>query len=1070
MKLKKVLIINFIIIFFLVGIAKIFSSVNFTDCEENYSSETPSSEVYKKGESYVEPNYSSWKYNQNEVIYAPETNNKKLGFGETITKTYDSKYGVEQIEFKFFNETWDSQVIQWYQVYGQDFYGTGSEYMTLETLRIMDDWEDWGESEYKDDVLNYYNPNISYVSSFGIKRNWMGIISEKYGVTPFIQFKCDDDFGELQENKPIVVKDDGKEVVLSERVLDGETKKSTVKITPNTDSQKPDVTNVVTIELNLGQGNGDPYDYNDVDWGWEEVNLTYDILSITNFYSLDSIKFNESQTSNNFKQHLWSKSENPFIKFQEYTYSELEKEIIDNHLIVSNENDIPYEYVDIVFYENATSYGYDENGDEILVGENEITNEDEYVDLNTIYFQLKPKAEFWNEEGDIVFIGESPIMKIEIPYFGFEVKNTGEQNIFEQYGNKNNVGYWEYGSDEKWHYKTNTPIEISGTWDGGINNIEINKKNSPETKISSNINSSNSIQEFLNENETWNKWNNQIEDNSSNNGSYEIKITNVNDSTFEFVYDLEVENKNNIEIGKLENGNESDIVFQDKMMVFDQNNNNEFEGDEIFSVDKVQEYGFSWENKSDEGFYRKYNFNTNIWEQFGDYDEKTEFTEEGLYLLTDYDEYRNVTYEIVDFNSEVNSIKEPLLIPYEESELYKENQEIAAYQGIEDLMKKSIPENWKIDQKIKYGNLVDLSNTVINYVSLEEITNNYQTETEFSEMQTEFENEINSQMSAQGFLPSDYQILWWLNGKPIDSGNNTVYTQDKLSFQIIPSGNWNSMGESEIYEFEAKNWTNLTSFNDDVNRLELAQITNGFEQGTSFGEIKVKLEKEINQTLEASGVDSNALSYQWNLNDNDKVYYNTNISGTISSQTNMYQGVIEIEDFSSSTYYDLNHLSIDTNSLQQISIEHSGQTWGEVEPYLNQEIINQINQQGYSYLTQNEIIGIKWTYDQEQLFEINSDDVIESDSIIYFEIITFNNKIARNNYQGEIKYGFVPNTKEQNTRIYSIIFLSLIILILIFILYVYYRQKKHKKHLKQKIKANNQILEANSLIKELEEE
>ncbi len=1035
-------------IFFIGSLIPILNNFDYSKIKDSEYNDNNyhclASEVYEQGETYTQPNYYTWKYDQNIKINSSTT--EDWMWGGTFSKTFDFEFPVETIVLKTHKNNYNPTLVH-------DYYSDILDVYVPEDAKEIRENHILGliSEENIEKIINYDNENWSWDSKKLISEDEVGIKGQDYFIDP-ISPSTNKYFSDstISVNK-------SQEIEFGERRMDHKDYSNFLKLSNNGLS--------ATLNLNLSQGDGE-WDYNDQDYGWHSVNLVYDIYSITDHYSFKNDEYNINDSQELLETHLYSDDTDlgaPFLT-SDKTYSYLEDEILNNHLITSK-NGIPYEVTDIIFYN-------DEHGTKII-------DENESLDSKDIYVSLCPKANFEDETGEMVFIEQSPIMHFEIPYVNLVIESEGIDNVYDWgdlYSNNTKDGNWIYDGN-KWNFNTNNPTIINGNYREGVKSIKIGNEKEVSLNSSENYDE---INDVVQNSKTWINSNSQIYENETYNSSIPIEVKTYENYVFSFDYNLNVNNLDDIKISHLSDGNENDISLENQKIAFDvnQNANDEvdFEGDEFFIYNEVNNYGFKWTNYSNKSKKYKYNFDSASWLlEESEYNGEN-ITDEGIYLLNDEDIFGNVNYEIVNFTPSSN-LEDDLFDNVENSTTYMEDKKISSQQGIEDYSVLTSQEMRKINGKVSSGELRDLSSIVMNPIILKDQISQFQENEMWKNIQPVLEEKLSEQMKIDNNLNSDdYVVNWEINNKSIEE-NQRINTGDKISYYLTPSGNWNTKGISPIQEFDVQLINDLSTYQKYLQNLDLNEVTREFEQGTEFLNIRKRLEEEINGVLEENYLPSETLNYEWfeidgdkkiSLHDDDKIYYNMKIGFEITSKNEyMQNSIMYLTPINSETYYNLNHLEINEDYIQnETSTFEEGITFGDKREYLEQMIFDQVTEQGYGYLVENGYIGINWTYNEG--YQIHDDTILNKWDGVQFEIVSYNENIAKERYiSNEFSWGVEISTSKDSAKILWIVLLLISIIGIIILAIAFYQSNKNKKNKnkREKIGEDNLDLE---LINELQ--
>ena len=713
---------------------------------------------------------------------------------------------------------------------------------------------------------------------------------------------------------------------------------------------------------------------------------------------------NGQELSTNSKPYFTSKS----------TYLDIEEYIKDSNLIESRDN-TPLESANFVFF--------DEWEKEIDKSSN--------LDTSFIHLKLVSKIEGEKEYNPSI-IGNSPILDLTIPYFNIETY-LDSFNMYE-YNDENDVTdnvskgawYWENG---KWVYKTNTAMGIS--FDGvNIESIKIGNK-----------------QHNLTDDERYTKTYKQFENNMSSSINKNIELTNSNGYSQVFGYEFKAEGVSNsdIDVNTL-NPDGDELKVENTKMSFDMNDDGITQGNEIYTANVVNN-NFSvvvGNSKGNEYNYIAYKWDGKNWSKHGVEQEQGHlFETQGIYGFSAIDEYGNNSFEIVEYdkNGGIKSgYSDNLEVWNSTNKQYITDKELALQQGMKgsEYDNKSAHEMRSIDN-VEQGksNLKNLDDAYIDNKYLEDVTNKYQSgSTEFGVIKPELEAVIEKQMEDEGYDKESYEIIW------DTENNNLVMTDDLISYSLVPNGSWLSTGR---YENEFNSLAKVYLDTITISNSELVAITNKYEQGKEFGDMRVKLEKEIASQLEPYGVMRETLDYEWNLKDDDKVYYDTKISYVVNSDDRTIAGSND-GDLKSDTYWNLKHVEINNAELQKIVLDYEGKEFGVYREDLENEINRQLIEQGYPADTW---ISINW--------DVVNTTIVEKDEVVSYQIVSLNKNHVKFISDQSFIFGVV-NEPHMSLFIKFLIVIVSIITLLIFT-FIGWQIYKHFKNKNDKNKSNQIKLE-----------
>lgn len=735
--------------------------------------------------------------------------------------------------------------------------------------------------------------------------------------------------------------------------------------------------------------------------GIEVPNEKYITISNTwaGKYSLVNDEFNISKTNKNLVSRNYANGQQLEQELKPYfddnsSYQDIENYIRTNKLLVSRDG-IPYEFIDFIFL--------DSNGNEI----------DKSEKLGGSEIRLQLVSDGKNER----VIGESEVLELEIPYFIVETEHQG-LNVYDFVENDevkdsdptDNMarGYWVYEGN-RWVFKTNQLVsleldaqEIDKYWvDGDWYNLWGSQRKTFEYE--------------------------QVVDNESQRFDKTIKLENNDGFIEEFRIEYEAERvrDDDVIVSPL---NENDLKVSDEMKGFDGNRNQVIDAEEILKSNVVVS---PFAVKTKEEYYAfKWDYQKSEWLQIKDEEAQQEgyvFEETGVYGFSSVDEYGNNSFEVVEFvGSELDSVLVNWDITNSEFAL---DESLALEQGMNanEYQRKTSHEMRMIDTKRVGDEFIDLKRVAIDNEELGMITNQYQNnKVEFGWMRDELEDEINEQLVSYGLSDDDYVIEWNHNNDEV------VTTKMKLSYEIVPSGNWTAKGSYQS-EFKALVWNDLSEIQ--IPEQMLVDKTNDYMVGDEFKRLRKGLESVINQQLKAIGVPTESLEYQWNHSDDELISGDEVISYSVTSEDVVYQGVMS-DSFVGESYYGLGKVEIDNDKLVEISLEHEGDVFGDYRELMEAEIVRQLDAKGYPV----EFIKIEWG--------IADSEVVEKNDVVSYQLVSKNERFVRGGYQDEFKWEFVPPSKEDKVKLYvgfAGLILGLFLLTMIVALVQKYKRKKIRK-------------------------
>lgn len=745
----------------------------------------------------------------------------------------------------------------------------------------------------------------------------------------------------------------------------------------------------------------------------------YDIDYYDGKYKFDNDSYikddftNYTEKTNNklaSKKNYWT-SEN--------TYNDIENDLRDS-ITTKYEAPTSYETTNLKFYTD----------------ESKTTEIDKSSKLNSkdIYVELSSTGK------DNSIIGESGVIHYEIPFVNMSL-DSSEYNAYDtqeenNISDNNSYSKWEWDGSN-WNLYTNKPYQLTGNHED-IKSYKIGTLDGVELWSGQDMDVSH----------------NQIKNNKSQQYDKDITITTNEDYifTFKYHYQADVVDEDFIEIESLND----DIKYQDQKMVLDENHNGEADNNEIYLANSVNTPFKETLNGNKENKYYVWDGNEFKWSKnrLESYRNDDGYINQyGLYAFSSLNEYGNNCFEIVEFSDPNETRNNSLLTAWDlTNETYSHDLDIALSQGIsiDQFNNQTFKETRKVDEKASSELMKDLSKISIDEESLELITNGYQSNTiKFDEIKNDLNTEISNQMNKQGFGVDDYEIIW-----NVDLDSNLV-TNDNLNYSIIPGGNWTTSGKYES-EFKSQTWNDLSTIT--IPQITLEEVSNRFEQGEEFKLMRKALESELKTLFGSVGVPSETLNFEWNLNDTDKVYYDTQIEWKVSSSDMTIKGE-KIGQFNSGSYFNIRHIDIDENELQLITQGKQDLVFGEIKSELETEINNQLVNQCYPI----EWIRIEWSVADETILNIGDE--------IEFTLSSRNDKYVKNTLKGEFNWGLKPIEKSPNKALITILIvvgvISLIGLILLITIIVFKRIKIKKD--KEDEDKNNKMLKNNKRLKELRE-
>ncbi len=293
---------------------------------------------------------------------------------------------------------------------------------------------------------------------------------------------------------------------------------------------------------------------------------------------------------------------------------------------------------------------------------------------------------------------------------------------------------------------------------------------------------------------------------------------------------------------------------------------------------------------------------------------------------------------------------------------------------------------------------IDISNFKIDENQLTSVTEGQFIGSQFNLIDDELREVIYDQLEPYGISSSEVTITF---DKPEKS---VLHSDEKIGYKIIP--NSNKYSKELDGTFTSQPFTSLTKLR--IKDLPLMEITNKYDSSSHFVEMKDELNSYLFDNLEERGLPREWIEINWEISDDTIVNFNTPISYTISpSQEVLNDETIKLDgeyegDFQSASYYNLSEFKLDSSKIDSIMepyLEKGYVMFDEIEPLLTQEVINELNDQGYqTFITddqgiERQFIKIEWnrglgeriSLGQQLTYTISSDNVIIENNILIGE-------------------------------------------------------------------------------------
>ncbi len=352
---------------------------------------------------------------------------------------------------------------------------------------------------------------------------------------------------------------------------------------------------------------------------------------------------------------------------------------------------------------------------------------------------------------------------------------------------------------------------------------------------------------------------------------------------------------------------------------------------------------------------------------------------------------------------------------------------------------------------------INISDIKIDANRLTEITNNYFIGTTFKSIKGELVDEIYYQLANPEVLETGE-----LSHVPIERSevNVTIDTPDitriepgqTIGFTITPTTS--KFADNIEGEFVTNPFTSLNNLK--INNRELVKITNKYQSGTEFGEIRSELETYLINNLDSRGLPTNEIKFDWSIDDEELIEFNTEIGYSITpiDPTNtLIQGEFN-SSFNAANNYNLSEFVLDQEAINNIVdpfIEQGEVMFDVIKPLLNEEINRQLIEQGYAtHITLDDgsyiqVINIDWNrgdgerivLGQSMEFSLYSDNKLINEYVLQGEL-----QASKIQFGVKPELGFNINPK---VLMEILIIFMLIITMLMFVLVI--KQKVRNKRL-----------------------
>lgn len=332
----------------------------------------------------------------------------------------------------------------------------------------------------------------------------------------------------------------------------------------------------------------------------------------------------------------------------------------------------------------------------------------------------------------------------------------------------------------------------------------------------------------------------------------------------------------------------------------------------------------------------------------------------------------------------------------------------------------------------------DLSELHIDSAALTEVTSNYFNNISFglqygdensNSLRKSLEIEITNQLSEQNIYDEEVQIQFihedghYLNDyEKVESGMILKYE--------IKSNSSKYFGEL-TGDFEVNTFESLAKLNSPL--IALIKITNQYESGSRFINMKKELENCLDSFYSEKGIDVEKIDYVWSVYDEQNIECIDSLTFDIESNDFDYiKGDFNEEKngtFTALPFYELDAFILDDSNIIENLEANIGNPFSTIYDDTQNEIEKQLSEQGYNV----ELLNIDWSIGNGEI--INSSK--EINLTIYgkdsYNGVTFDG-LGDLIIHGEKNYEFkMPNTSE-NSKKFSYLFYSLIVVITLFII------------------------------------
>ncbi len=372
----------------------------------------------------------------------------------------------------------------------------------------------------------------------------------------------------------------------------------------------------------------------------------------------------------------------------------------------------------------------------------------------------------------------------------------------------------------------------------------------------------------------------------------------------------------------------------------------------------------------------------------------------------------------------------------------------------------SIVNELRNDFKIVY----DVSKCSIDVLPLVEITKEFESGKYFLwQMQPQLEEEVFNQLNTEE--------NFWLSSTEVEIIWNTeltsiVETNDVIDFTIASRPeNFDVYNDLNV-TFQSSSTQNLQNVN--LNCEKLAEITKEFESGIYFREMKESLNQEIYYQLENQEINSNYISINWNVDDEDLIYPNQELKFNLTSNDNSIIGN-NGGSFFSSQFSNLEKFNLNSEKLAQISQDYKNESFSKAIPELENEIYSQLEYQNFNI----DYIKIYWEIDDKE-------KKLEEGEKVNFLLYSLNTTIVINEFNSYFYWISIPPdivdptpnpspNEDLSLLPFWIVLIILIIILFLIISYTLFKVRRNK--IEQKTREKNGELTIDlSKISELQEE